>query len=257
MALFVDKLFPFNTKRTHPRASWLEHRKVERSKKRSRLQPVLFLVPHFFTLANSFCGFYAMILVAQKNLELAAIMILAGACLDSLDGRIARYVGTDGPFGLQLDSLGDAISFCVAPIFLCYFWQLYQLGFWGILLCALFLSAGLLRLARFNVVTDKKVPYFFGVPTTIAAGFLISLFLNRSYVEHYPWFLSALSIIVLLLSLLMVSSIKFPGFKKMPTKKRFFLFIMIVGCAYSIAQIELLKVLLVLFIMYFFGAFFI
>ena len=248
-------LLPHTNRAQHSRSVWLESRRVARYKKRRALEERLFLIPHLLTLLNAFCGFYAMILVAMQQFDFAAGMILAGACLDALDGRIARYVGTDGPFGLQLDSLGDAISFCMAPIFLCYFWQLHKLGIAGVFISGLFLFAGLLRLARFNILTEKAFTYFLGVPTTIAGGFLICLFLNRTSIEHLPCFVLFLAAVVLLLAFLMVSSIKFPAFKLMPTKKRIFYFIMIVGSAYAIFGVPLSKVLLVLFLLYFMGTF--
>jgi len=248
---FLSKFLTYSFGDESARKQWLEYRRIERYKRRIALQKKLFLVPHIFTLTNVFCGFYALILVGQGDLEKAALMILFGALFDGFDGRIARYVGSEGPFGLQLDSLGDAISFCVAPIFLSYYWQLHYLGFFGVLISTGFLCAGLIRLARFNILAEKTIPYFLGVPTTVAGSFLVIIFLNRVYFERLPHFLFVFSLLVLILAGLMVSSIKFPAFKKMPTKKRVYYWCIGFGFAYALLGLGVAWLLLGLFILYF------
>ena len=44
----------------------------------------------------------------------ATWLIVLGAALDTLDGRIARFIGNDSKFGIEFDSLADIISFGVA-----------------------------------------------------------------------------------------------------------------------------------------------
>ena len=47
--------------------------------------------------------------------------------MDALDGRIARLIKGTSKMGKELDSLGDVISFGVAPAFIMYFWNLQYL----------------------------------------------------------------------------------------------------------------------------------
>ncbi len=178
----------------------------------------LSLLPNLFTLGNAFFGFCALVFVAREALVAGAYSILIGGLMDMLDGRIARYTGCASTLGLQLDSLCDAISFCVAPAFFMYFWQLKGLGVIGFIVSAFFLLSGVFRLARFNVTNQAQSNYFFGVPTTIAACSLMVIFLNLENTilcRYHSWYLL---IIVLLLSFLMISTLKFPMLKKLKKK---------------------------------------
>ena len=178
----------------------------------------LSLLPNLFTLGNAFFGFCALIFVAQEAFVAGAYAILIGALTDMLDGRIARYTGCASTLGLQLDSLCDAISFCVAPAFFMYFWQLKSLGVIGFIVSAFFLLSGVLRLARFNVTHQAQSNYFIGVPTTIAACSLMVIFLNLENTilcRYHAWYLL---VIVLLLALLMISTLKFPTLKQLKKK---------------------------------------
>lgn len=224
-------------------------------KKKGDLRQRLVLLPHIFTLGNSFFGFCSIILSARGDLFAAASFILLGALMDSLDGRIARMVGITSDLGVQLDSLSDAISFCLAPALLVYCWQLKYLGFLGIVFCATFLLAGLFRLARFNLIHTKQSFYFLGLPTTIAGCFLSVVLLNFLNVEKNEWFLFSVVILVLLLSYLMVSSIHFPSFKKklFNLNKNWYAvaFVAFIAIFYVL---QLLQILLLLFLLYFLSA---
>lgn len=82
--------------------------------------PKIHFWPNFMTAGNLFCGFYAMQLLLQdpdaaRNNAHYAIWLILGACLfDMLDGRIARAIGEESPFGREFDSLADIVSFGVA-----------------------------------------------------------------------------------------------------------------------------------------------
>ncbi len=181
-------------------------------------QKSLSLLPNLFTLGNAFFGFCSLIFVARESLIAGAYAILLGGLMDMLDGRIARYSGNASALGLQLDSLCDAVSFCVAPAFLIYFWQLKHFGILGLFVSALFLLAGVLRLARFNITHEAQTVYFLGIPTTIAAITLVLLFLNLEHItlsRTHNWFILT---VVALLSFLMISPIKFPTLKHLKKK---------------------------------------
>jgi len=175
--------------------------------------------PFFFTFANAIFGFLSIISTVEGNFIGAALCILFAAVMDASDGRLARYLDTAGPLGEELDSLCDAISFCLAPTVLLYSWYLENFGHVGLFMIslALYLCSGLFRLARFNLspVQDRYV--FTGLPTTIAA------FLCASFILYSPciatkgalFFLNEQAIIlsVALVAFLMISSVKFPAFK--------------------------------------------
>jgi CDP-diacylglycerol--serine O-phosphatidyltransferase len=189
-----------------------------RFKLRQRFQNRLHIIPNIFTLGNAFFGFSSIVFAAHNNVIAAAYFILLGALLDGLDGRIARYLKTTSELGTQLDSLSDAVSFCLAPAALIYFWELHKLGIWGFVTCAFFMLAGLLRLARFNLTHQQQTIFSMGTTTTVAGCFLatIALHCQEHFFAHYE--LIGILGIVLALAWLMISKIPFPVFKQLSRK---------------------------------------
>lgn len=175
-------------------------------------------VPNFFTLMNLLAGFFSLIQTAAGNLEAAAWLVVLAGFFDLLDGLMARLVGASGEFGVELDSLSDVVSFGVAPSFLLYQFGLHQLTpMWGGLLASLPALFGAVRLARFNSVTEAgiKSTEFVGLPIPAQAGAVVVFILASVDLE---WFnvlarpqLSVLISIVVLLSSLMVSPVRFPA----------------------------------------------
>ena len=175
-------------------------------------------VPNFFTLMNLLAGFFSLIQAAAGELEAAAWLVVLAAFFDVLDGLMARLVGVSGDFGVELDSLSDVVSFGVAPSFLVYEFGLHQLGpLWGALLASLPTLFGAVRLAKFNTIAGagEKSAEFTGLPIPAQAGTIVVFILAFT---NNPWFdvlarpqLSALITLVVVLSTLMVSPIRFPA----------------------------------------------
>jgi len=149
---------------------------------------------------------------------------------------------------MQLDSLCDAISFCVAPAFLVYSWELYKFGFIGLMSCALFFLAGVLRLARFNITSNEQSIFFLGLPTTIAGCFLATLLLNLGYAYRDFWSLVVLSVLMVFLGVLMISTLRFPTFKHM---KRGWSALIILGFIAVGIVMGFTNVVLLFFLIYF------
>lgn len=172
-------------------------------------------IPNLFTIGNLFLGFISIILAFNKEAEWAAIMVIIAMLCDGLDGRVARALNAQSEFGKELDSLSDVISFGVAPAFIMYvvaFTEMHPAAAWVI--TAIFPICGALRLARFNVVA--AVPgYFIGLPIPAAGGVLCTLALFHSELSTLVLVLSTL-----LLSYLMVSTVKYPNFKKVGIPKK-------------------------------------
>ena len=90
-----------------------------------RLRRGVYLLPSIFTVANLLCGYYAVLGTLEgqvTDLDNAARAIGLAILFDSLDGRVARAMGTNSEFGKQFDSLADIVSFGLAPAFLAYAW---------------------------------------------------------------------------------------------------------------------------------------
>ncbi|MEA3225292.1 MAG: CDP-diacylglycerol--serine O-phosphatidyltransferase [Planctomycetota bacterium] len=210
--------------------------------RRQRLKYISIL-PSLITIVNGVCGFTAIIL-ASKGSEQALLevpvdsqksyfamsgyLILLAMIADMLDGRLARKVeGTSG-FGGQLDSLCDAISFGVAPVFLmlkiveC---KLELTSFAGDssvqrfiwLAAAAYLSCAVIRLARFNVENEEDESAhmsFMGLPTPAAAGVIVSLVIFHQEYEEALLMVNAVIYVLPFLALgvgvLMVSRLRYP-----------------------------------------------
>src|SRR5512139_2746228 len=188
------------------------------------LRKAMFVLPNLFTVSSIFLGFYAMTLCAgdasPAQLYQAALAIFFAIFFDMFDGRVARMTRTQSEFGVELDSLADVVSFGAAPGLLVYKWALAPLGFLGLFLSFAFAACGALRLARFNVLAargDKASHRFFvGLPIPLAAGAVVAL-----VIAHYRQFGSTtdaathapIAVVVLLLSFLMVSTIRYRTFK--------------------------------------------
>ncbi len=129
----------------------------------------------FLTLGNAACGTGA-IFFCLNYLEagrydpylIGAFLLLPLALvLDLADGIVARG-RRHSPFGADLDSLADVVSFGVAPAVLAF--TLGMRGAWDALVLCAFVCCGVSRLARYNVTAAAlsggtgKVKYYEGTP---------------------------------------------------------------------------------------------
>ena len=164
-------------------------------------------LPNLLTLGNLFCGFAAITFVV-RGLDFyptaVRILFLAGV-LDIFDGVVAQVLNASSDFGRELDSLADVVSFGVAPALLVYEHSLHLAGWPGILVAGLFVCCSGSRLARYNVTTGPNGRYLTGMPTPPTALLVSATALRLGTINV------GLSIIlVVLTSLLMVSTLRFP-----------------------------------------------
>jgi CDP-diacylglycerol--serine O-phosphatidyltransferase len=173
------------------------------------------------TTGNLFCGFLALLLTVQTRYTEAAIAIFVAMVMDLLDGRVARLMKATSQFGVEYDSLADVVSFGVAPAFLMYSFALAKLGRPAWFAAFLFTICGALRLARFNVqrhAVDGR--YFVGLPIPAAAGQVAALvlFLPEG-LSGRPAALAVMCVVVTL-SFLMVSTLRYRSFKGLDLRAR-------------------------------------
>jgi len=146
------------------------------------------------TACNAFCGMLALFFCQKASCALSSssnqtdqimylrysiLCMFLGGVADVFDGWVARVRGASSPFGKDLDSLSDFLSFGIAPAFFGYVVmgiigeseedQLGELS--NFIILPLFVVAGLARLARFNATADllagghnRAVKYWEGVP---------------------------------------------------------------------------------------------
>jgi len=210
--------------------------------------PIAYLLPNFFTAASIFTGFYAMALSLSSEFTSAAWFIFLALIFDGLDGRVARLTNTASHFGVEFDSLADIVAFGVAPAFLFYLYVGDEYGRIGIVVSALFIIFGAVRLARFNVTTSRIEPsVFIGLPIPTAAVMISIMILLMERYPQYGHFKVATLPFVVVLSILMVSNIRYPSFKKMNFKAfhfmRFLSLLIVIAMGVFIYPIEGMAIL--------------
>ena len=206
----------------------------------------IYLLPNLLTAGNLFCGFLALTRIVEADITAPgfnhdirnAIFFIILACVfDLLDGRVARLGGYESPFGREFDSLADIISFGAAPAFLVHrvvlrdvFERHPEIGWF---IASVYLICGAFRLARFNCLASQANSgggrEFLGFPIPAAAGLVASITLFLLWLDDYGWLEDrfartpwryTLPVIMVFLSVMMVSEVKYPSFKKFDWRAR-------------------------------------
>ena len=124
--------------------------------------------------------------------------------------------------GKELDSLGDVISFGVAPALIMYFWNLQYLDKLGWFVCLIYVVCVALRLARFNVNTEEEPSwrdnFFEGVPSP-AGGIMVlmPLIFSFSGLEKFLFQINydlLVPVFFIIVSILLISTVPTYSFKK-------------------------------------------
>lgn len=176
----------------------------------------IYLLPNFLTIVNIFFGFLSLSATFHREYTWAAFWIIISAVLDAFDGIIARATKTQSEFGIQLDSLADTFSFGAAPSFLVYFWGFSQVGLpsFGIFFSFIFLTAGVLRLARYNTIqkfkTDRK--FYKGLTVPSASLLIAAIVLYSPQPIRVKLYAFLFAFLAITLSLCMISSINYKNF---------------------------------------------
>ncbi len=158
-----------------------------------------FSTADFITLANASAGMGA-VLFSMAYLESGpkymwfalGLLPLALIC-DVMDGYVARWKQRSSPYGADLDSLADVISFGVAPAVIGY--ALGLKGSLDLLVLLYFVVCGVSRLARFNVTAESlttsegKVSHFEGtpIPTSLLLVAVLAIAFAQGAVNDQLW----------------------------------------------------------------------
>ncbi|HEY3854860.1 MAG TPA: CDP-diacylglycerol--serine O-phosphatidyltransferase [Verrucomicrobiae bacterium] len=199
----------------------------------------IYFLPNLMTAGNLFCGFVALTKIVDPNAtqgeyKSALGFILLACIFDLLDGRLARMGGVESAFGREFDSLADVVSFGAAPAFLIHRVVLRQVFVnhpeVGWFIASIYLICGALRLARFNCLAAMEGKgggkEFLGFPIPAAAGLVASLTLFLLWgdqtdrdLARAPWSF-ILPGVLLFLSVMMVSEVKYPSFKTLDLRAK-------------------------------------
>src|SRR4051794_27863691 len=196
----------------------------------------IYFLPNLLTAGKMFCGFFSFTKIVEANPDAANFndairdslyLILLACIFDLFDGRVARMGGRESPFGREFDSLADVISFGVAPAFLVHrillkgvFANYPQVGWF---IASIYVICGAFRLARFNCLAAMAGTgggkEFLGFPIPAAAGLVASITYFMLWLQERDFAAGAwryiLPAIMVFLSLMMVSEVKYPTFKSL------------------------------------------
>ena len=187
------------------------------SDKKSRM-----ILPNAITLIGVCIGLSSIKFAIDGKFAIAIIAIMFAGLMDALDGRIARLIKGTSKMGKELDSLGDVISFGVAPALIMYFWNLQYLDKLGWFVCLIYVVCVALRLARFNINTDEEISwkdnFFEGLPSP-AGGILVlmPLIISFSGLEKFLFKINydlLVPTLFIIISILLISTIPTYSFKK-------------------------------------------
>lgn len=175
------------------------NQKLQQRLKRLKTLPVF---PTLLTAGNLACGITAVLCAASYMpgsadhswmLFIGASAVFVAMVFDMFDGKVARMTHTAGPFGAELDSLADVVSFGVAPAILVHRLVLGQPGvfaygdklLWFVTVFYAVMAA--IRLARYNVEhSDEATPWFRGLPSPGAAALVCGWVMFHQYAVIHP-----------------------------------------------------------------------
>ncbi len=199
------------------------------------MKKAVFALPSLVTLSSVFCAFLSMAWSFQaqaqtgearlQTMMYAALAIIGSIVFDTFDGKVARATHTSTKFGMELDSLADAVSFGVAPAILVFGFALTNAGWFGIISAFLFAAGAILRLARFNVEAPPEgvQTFFKGIPAPGGAACMAALVMGAIHNGYgskalTPFEMNTIGGIAIAVGLLMVSTVKYKTMKGKKTK---------------------------------------
>ena len=182
--------------------------------------------PNLITFLSLACAIVSIVLSIRGFILQAGLLILLSVVFDVSDGFFARKLKVESNFGIQLDSLADIVCFGVAPMILVlqHLTIRDDFSFWFLPLIILPIWAGAFRLARFNLQPIKESSRTESLGLAITnSGVILSLTVlsDLSYnTNSLP--LGIYILLILVLSYLMISKLKFPSLSWFVPKKVLF-----------------------------------
>ena len=170
------------------------------------------------TYMNFISGILGIICATKGNIFHAIVLLMFAGLCDMFDGKVARTkkkrTVEERHFGIQLDSLADVVSFGVLPAIIG-----YMLGA-PLILVVLFPTAGLIRLAWFNVLeitrnSSEPVKAYTGLPITSSAMIFPFLYMLKNVLGNYFKLVYIIMMVVVGILFILRIKIKKPGFKTM------------------------------------------
>lgn len=196
------------------------------------------MLPNMTTVLALCTGLSSVRFALLGQWEFAIIAIFASAIMDTMDGRLARYLGSTSRFGAELDSLSDFICFGVSPTLIIYLKSLHTWNGLGWIVALYFSVCMALRLARFNTVSIEGDPhdwpesYFMGIPAPPGAILVLTPLMIDIALTHHgitsqvtsPYIMTA---IILLIGTICISKIPTFSHKTIKIPPKYVLYVLI------------------------------
>lgn len=187
----------------------------------------------YISLISSILG---MCFAIDDKLPIAVFCLAFSGLCDMFDGKIARTkknrTEEEKSFGIQIDSLCDIVCFGIFPIILG-----YKLGMdkpFSMVILAFYGLAGLIRLAYFNVMEEKRQKetsenrkYYQGLPITSMSVIFPLLFVVSALFPGFHHFVACLHFAMLLVGFLFIFDFRF----RKPTNRELVALVALVGIA--------------------------
>ena len=168
------------------------------------------------TYLSLMSGVAGIMLSAQGRFTAAIFCLMFSGLCDGFDGAVARSkkdrTDDEKAFGIQIDSLCDAVSFGLFPAFWAYFYGMKSAV--GIIIVAIYSLCAVIRLGFFNVLEGKRQQteggcnkFYRGMPVTTVSMLLpLGYFLGLLLPEGV--FAVALHVLMAVCAFLFVLDIK-------------------------------------------------
>ena len=162
------------------------------------------------SLLNLTSGFLSIAMSVRQDFFWAAILMIFALLFDSVDGWVARKANRidEYGFGKNIDSLSDAVSFGAAPAAFLYSYTAANFPYLEIvtlIVSLIIVICGVLRLTRYNVISDK-VNGFIGFPIPGIAIIIATFFLSGLFNIYLAL------IIAVLVSFAMICNVSYDKF---------------------------------------------
>ena len=209
----------------------------------------IYLIPNMITAFSVSCGLFVIFKTCMPwhaqdpcaFVKASAILLLISVIADFADGAVARLIKAESDFGVQFDSLADAVTFGVAPALVTLKGVTIVAPdrihvFFLVLAAMMYSLCGLVRLVRYNLQgkrldeEDQRLKRFIGLPIPAAACAVLSLtlYILHQSISHERQ-AEIISLALIFLGYLMVSRWKFPSIRTFYIKVPFIYLILTTG----------------------------
>lgn len=166
------------------------------------------LIPILFTSGSLSAGMLSMIQIFEGEARHAVLFVFLAALINGMGCYASHRLQRSNEFGKELRSLSELVTFGAAPSMILYVAAFNQINALGLVITALFPICGALRLARYNIVSSRNGRHS-GLPIPVAGCALSALVLIGSQLNTW-----IMSLLVILLSSLMISTIRMPTWSR-------------------------------------------